>query len=104
MRRYIRSRPFKIVGAVKMSIVYPRNMDAITVANDWHAFVQKHAYAHVFESWHHPYRVMVAKHTIDRFPKPLTKARHSIKRCLIWPKSRPPIIARQNTNVVIKVW
>jgi hypothetical protein len=89
-----------IVSPVVMSIVDASEMKTLTVKSDRLRFVKQHPYTHLFQSRDHTDRIVIPQHAIYRLPETGANQGHTIERCVKGAKGLPPVVARENADVI----
>lgn len=98
---YRESGFFDVIHSVEMCIVDSRQIDPLVLTDDCFAFIEQHANAHGFEPRNHLNRIVVAEHGVDWLFQMTSQSRDTIQRGLEGPKSPTPIIASQDTDIVL---
>ena len=99
----ILSRFFDVVGAIKMRVVHPSEIDRSRAAPYGEAFVEQRANAKRFEVGNHGNRIMVAEHRVDVATQLLTQTRHGFEAGHAIAVGAPAIVARQHTKIIVEV-
>ena len=102
VRRHARGCLLDIVHAVEVSIVDAGDVNPLVAALDRHGLVEQNLDAHVFESWHHQNRIVIAEHCVNRALERSADLGHPSKCRLVGAVSLATIISGQHAQVVVE--
>lgn len=101
-RRNVARSFLEVVDPIEVCVVDASQVDALAAARKRVAVVQQHSDSHVFETRHHPDRIVVAENRVHRPFDARAYVDKPFDCRFVWPKGCAAIVAGEDANVVFE--